>query len=871
MDDPGFLLWREDEDGQHHLNIPRFEFAPLNDEKKEQRFIILQPSAKNLNEPENYVRCELKTIPLDDAPPFIAIKNARGYRLLTQVIEVNGKAHIISAALEAFLRHFRAMSNEPIRLWTRYLCVNEFSEEQPKYWTRDWCDMMYAKATDVVDMHEFNATHIENGAMRTVVEPEHRNWRKDWMAQDQRAVNPKVFPFRLGLMPKSDIPTHDYQYVPLDPVADEIRVIILHPAQDESAPLVVHLGHCPIRCEVRFAALSYRWGLSEETTTITAMGMKMQIRKGLAEALRSMRRKEHELPIWVDAISINQEDVMERGRQVARMGEIFDHASAIWSYTGPKTDDSDEAIFFIKELKKHPMMRVNDSGEWHFGQWDMKGEGQGVSYDENPIGPERLPALCAALYKFLNRSYFRRAWVLQELAFASSAAVGVGQIWGLAYDDLDKATQNFMTMLRDDIVLRGQIAEQDASFGDVGSWQLAFVRKLFYFRHLISSGQWRAIPLGIPIAEQSPGYLETLILARDFECTDPHDKIFALWNLARDKDGLEFESDYTKSIPDTYRDFAKAWIVQHQKLDIIGAVESCAASADFYQKAPSWVPNWSTSATASCLVREEHIPDRPMMSIGALDGAFYSADGDMSSTDTESPLFHLEGDVLCCTGIILDTIETVLEAPTDIPSGTLSQSGDPETAYKFACWVAQVERHYTKHPEPCPYSDPLQAVWAMLHGDVVSSWPLREQNPDNADYDYDEKYVAIARDPYRPQPCVTPSRRILGYAGGYERRQARDVVKQVLRGRRPFVTENGYMGLAPAYIEQGAKPWLLAIIATCSVPLLLRERDDGSYQICGTCFVQGWMEGEVFSEMMGADNPQEFWSSVGDGATLRIA
>ena len=39
----------------------------------------------------------------------------------------------------------------------------------------------------------------------------------------------------------------------------------------------------------------------------------------------------------------------------------------------------------------------------------------------------------------------------------------------------------------------------------------------------------------------------------------------------------------------------------------------------------------------------------------------------------------------------------------------------------------------------------------------------------------------------------------------------------------------------------------LAILSGCSAPVLLHENDDGTYRFIGSCFVQGWMEGEILN------------------------
>jgi hypothetical protein len=84
------------------------------------------------------------------------------------------------------------------------------------------------------------------------------------------------------------------------------------------------------------------------------------------------------------------------------------------------------------------------------------------------------------------------------------------------------------------------------------------------------------------------------------------------------------------------------------------------------------------------------------------------------------------------------------------------------------------------------------------------------------------------------------------------------------------------MGLSPAYISEENKDhephtkWQLAIVVGCSVPLLLREREDGTYQLVGSCFVQGWMDGEWLQTMMGSESAKDCWEALRDGAKLVI-
>lgn len=66
--------------------------------------------------------------------------------------------------------------------------------------------------------------------------------------------------------------------------------------------------------------------------------------------------KDKFFPVWIVAVSINQEDIVECGRQVLQMGTIYDNATIVYSYVGAPAEDTTPALDFMKELIKHPMV-----------------------------------------------------------------------------------------------------------------------------------------------------------------------------------------------------------------------------------------------------------------------------------------------------------------------------------------------------------------------------------------------------------------------------------------------------------------------------------------------------------------------------------
>jgi hypothetical protein len=73
------------------------------------------------------------------------------------------------------------------------------------------------------------------------------------------------------------------------------------------------------------------------------------------------------------------------------------------------------------------------------------------------------------------------------------------------------------------------------------------------------------------------------------------------------------------------------------------------------------------------------------------------------------------------------------------------------------------------------------------------------------------------------------------------------------------------MGLAPWYAEEDQE---IAILSGCSAPVLLHENDDGTYRFVGSCFIQGWMEGEMLNFY--GSTADEAWDNIEAQGRLNI-
>ena len=112
-------------------------------------------------------------------------------------------------------------------------------------------------------------------------------------------------------------------------------------------------------------------------------------------------RQNQERVIWIDAVCINQLDIVERNQQVQLMGWIYSHASSVTIWLGPEADESGLLPTFI------PLLQAACD--------ERRKEVKGI-YDETinillvEPGLERSSPAWRALGKLIERPWFSRTW-----------------------------------------------------------------------------------------------------------------------------------------------------------------------------------------------------------------------------------------------------------------------------------------------------------------------------------------------------------------------------------------------------------------------------------------------------------------------------
>jgi hypothetical protein len=122
------------------------------------------------------------------------------------------------------------------------------------------------------------------------------------------------------------------QESPYQPLGtDQIRLVQLLPSHNDHPH--IRLLVCGLR-EVAFDAVSYIWGNSAPDLPIDCNGQVIKVRRNLFHFLLSLLRRSQSGFLWIDAISIDESNVIEKSHVVQQMSLIFRTARRTLCWTG---------------------------------------------------------------------------------------------------------------------------------------------------------------------------------------------------------------------------------------------------------------------------------------------------------------------------------------------------------------------------------------------------------------------------------------------------------------------------------------------------------------------------------------------------------
>jgi hypothetical protein len=148
------------------------------------------------------------------------------------------------------------------------------------------------------------------------------------------------------------------------------------------------------------------------------------------------------MPLWADAICINQEDIVERNHQVQLMRDIYRSAELVVAWLGEEKDESDLAMDMIENWAKYLTVPIEEVLEKMPNAFDNKA--------------------WEAVQCLFKRTYWTRTWVVQEIVFSSEALLMCGSNV-MAWTNLTNAIYAWRDLFLPENT--GQIGTQGVDFG----------------------------------------------------------------------------------------------------------------------------------------------------------------------------------------------------------------------------------------------------------------------------------------------------------------------------------------------------------------------------------------------------------------------
>ncbi|KAK4162996.1 heterokaryon incompatibility protein-domain-containing protein [Cladorrhinum sp. PSN259] len=314
-----------------------------------------------------------------------------------------------------------------------------------------------------------------------------------------------------------------------------------------------------------YEALSYTWGPEGhgEFIYLSEPASRISVRANLASGLRHLRYTDKERIMWIDALCINQTDVQERNTQVGRMSHIYQLAKRVVVWVGPATEDSTAAMEFMGYIGSQIAVDLAGGKEVFLPAPDAQ---EKDLWDKTQEVLESSPSKTKAAALLLERDWFSRMWVLQEVCLAQQVNLLCGR------DELD--WPDFANAVMAQV---GYVASATEEVSAEPHKQAAL----------------NAMELVTNRAEMQCDYcfpVDVYDLAAGRLCSDPRDHVYGLLGML--PDGLRSRlplPDYDLPASRVYHEFTIAAIRHRQRL---GSLETCCLDTSM-PDLPSWVPNFS--------------------------------------------------------------------------------------------------------------------------------------------------------------------------------------------------------------------------------------------------------------------------------------
>ncbi|KAL6809362.1 HET domain-containing protein [Trichoderma sp. SZMC 28013] len=678
---------------------------------------------------------------------------------------------------------------------------------------------------------------------------------------------------------------------PTLPLRDgDIRLLTILP-DEWAADIHCKISVVSLNDTPEYVALSYVWGPPFQDGTLHINGHKQRIGRSLETALRYYRRAGWSMPLWADAVCINQGDVAERSSQVAIMDHIYSSAATVFVVLGAGIDlAADDYFAKVKELNK---FRFNVYGQKYFGAvsppaWDESNSVRsldddkkssilfsfleravslkisdhlstvpqwGRTFDGSDESQYPWQTLIQTFEEFTQESWWDRVWTLQESVVGSSP-IFIYRTTAVPWAMIKEATLSMGAHITD---CCASYLANDAPprYASAVKLLIAHVdniektRQIYAkLRHGIKTDQLVLTSL-FPkkdfegsVAVEITGNLDPYLLYRYLcmhnkrDATDARDKVYALLSLIKLGNSPSFiYPDYGKGLEDVYITTARMIIQESCSLDLLSA-----AGRLRNENFPSWVPDWS--------IRNEFNEDETQINALLMYDATSGTKASVRFPKNNNTLLEVEG-------IILDDVAVLGDAVSE-------RSTDEEMWQTIFHWMqfSHVRSPNTKWVEFCrtictdlsiwPGDQVFRRLGPLTKEMIQSLMPWRDPISGRFTRDVPPEDL-IQSSVEQTKAWFSVWHTLMGWQAQRGMRSAApsptltDSLKITTSLKRFVVSSKGYIGLVPFNSEKGDH---IVFFKGCRFPCVARLVP-GSYKkmkqlkVVGACYTDGFMDGQI--------------------------
>jgi hypothetical protein len=637
----------------------------------------------------------------------------------------------------------------------------------------------------------------------------------------------------------------EYEHAKLDHPELEIRLIKLPPGKP-MGQIECSVDNFPLADAPPYEAASYCWGDAHDTVRIICNGCLLTIPRNLNALLLRTRAKGNERMIWADSVCINQKDEDEKGHQIKLMGAIYRRAIRTLAWLGAEDETTAGGLAFAGELYGYMLDVINrpdeDKEEWRVFMSRQPGGAPRKSILSRFPPYQKLSAVFGrkwkALYSMLDREYWRRAWIVQELVLANQA-------WVICGETALPLPAFFGALMYADTHQRWILEFYGTANNVTQEMRLSWTE--------IKNGTQRS-------------HLEILARHRRTRASEAKDKIHAFIDLSGHKSFSELELPaYERSTHELYTKLAISTLKRATNLDLL-SMPRLPGENPSVGHLPSWVPDWSISPSRyfslpllefqpTIKQGEHYIP--------------YSASGSSALDITiDAPRLRLG-----LKGYIIDTITELTLQAWDIEDHSA-----PQTIYKQALTLQKnqsqihawesILRPFSTTPYPtnesaldvayqvCAAGSPLSPLSTTLH--LAHRFEQRQRYLRLLRCYNLHTYISVWVVIVLLEHCI----RLFGY-----RNPEMEYRTQVpcMPGRKACRTERGLVAMVPGMAEVGDR---VVLVQGGRCPLVLRRvnktmmglkqteeeeneedgEEDGEWELIGDAYLHGIMFGGAWDE-----------------------